>query len=168
MNAPTPPQRPMRARWKVQAVSEKDPHKFAAAVEATLQELSDGNWQLLGQVYRGDTLIITACRPEPVPESPPTEVRHPLRRAVSYQPKGDQYQEVLYSYAPAPGAAVVTQKCATMVEALTLLKTHLEGGDWPLPIKIVACSMSIYEAKTIPALLKLHAKELEHGRHTLG
>lgn len=167
MTAP-PAQRPMRARWKVQAISGKDPHQFAASLEAALQELADGGWQLLGQMSRGDAHIITACRPEPVPEGPPVEARHPLRRAVSYQPKGDQYQEVLYSYTPAPGAAIVTQKCSTMVEALTLLKTHLEGGDWPLPIKIVACSMSIYEAKTIPALLKLHAKELEHGRNALG
>ncbi len=123
---------------------------------------------MLGQMTRGDAHIITACRPEPTSEAPAAEPRQPLRRAVSYQPKGDQYQEVLYSYAPAPGAAVVTQKCATMVEALTLLKTHLEGGEWPLPIKIVACSMSVYEAQTIPALLRLHAKELEHGRNVLG
>ena len=159
----------MRARWKVQAVAEKDPHLFASAKERVLQELSDGNWQLVEQTYKGDALIITACRPEPIVEgAPPPETRPPLRRAVSYQPKADQYQEVLYSYCPAPGAAVVTEKCATMVVALILLKKHLDGGDWPLPIKIVACSMSIYEAKTIPALLKLHAKELEHGRNALG
>lgn len=159
----------MRARWRVVAVADKDPHRFASHLESALQELSDNGWQLMTQVYRGEALILTTCRVEsvlPSPELAPQGTRlppPPLRRPVPPTMKGDAYHEVLYSYCPAPGATVVTEKFDSLLGALTLLQEHMQN-EWPLPIKIVKCELTIYEAKTIPALLRLYAKELQHVR----
>jgi hypothetical protein len=164
----------MRARYRVIAVAEKDPVRFAIHLEEVLQELSNNGWQLMTQVYRGEALILTACRMEPVLESPgpaPQGTRlppPPPRRAVVHTTKGDAYNEVLYSYTPGPGQLPVTERFDSILGALLRLQEHMQG-EWPLPIKIVKCELTIYEAKTIPALLRLYAKDLEnHGRHVPG
>jgi hypothetical protein len=161
----------MHARWRVIAVAEKDPTRFASHLEEVLQELSDNGWQLMNQVYRGEALIITVCRVEPMGAATAPEVRlppPPPRRTVSHEMKGDSYQEVLYSFCPGPGLEVVTQKFDSILGALILLQRHMQG-EWPMPIKIVKCALTIYEAKTIPALLRLYAKDLEiHARYVPG
>ena len=152
----------MRAQWRVVSIADKDPNSFAGHLEATLQDLSDTGWQLMSQTYRGEALILTACRMaavEPPVVQPPTQ-----RRTVTHETKGDAYNEVLYSYVPGPGVPAVTEKFESLMGALILLEEHMQR-DWPLPIKIVKCALTIYEAKAIPALLRLYAKDLQtHGR----
>ena len=161
----TPSSPGARPRWCVIAVADKDPVRFAAHLQEVLQTCTDGGWQLTGREYRGEACIITMCRFEqgmqPEVRLPPP----PPRRLVTTEPKSDIYQEVLYSFQKGPSGEVVTEKFDSMLGALRLLQEHLDHGDWPLPIKIVRCRMDVFEAKSIPALLRLYAKELQHGGH---
>lgn len=152
-------------RWRVVAVADKDPIKFAAHLQEVLQECTDGGWQMTSREYRGESCIITMCRLEQATQGvrlPPP----PPRRVITAEPKvSDVYQEVLYSFQKGPGGEVVTEKFDSLLGALRLLQEHLEHGDWPLPIKIVRCRLDIFEAKSIPALLKLYSRELQNGGH---
>ena len=163
-----PPPNSPRAKWRVVIIAEKSVDRFAYKLETALQQLSDDGWQMMSREYRGTDLIITACRIEAEPvQVGPRLPQPPPRRVIPHDIKNEPYNEVLYSYSPGPGHEVVTKKFDSMLAALRLLKEHLEG-DWPLPIKLVRCALTIYDVKAIPGLLRLYAKELQHDHINAG
>src|ERR1700677_2413242 len=99
-----------RPRWRVVAIADKDPHKFAEHLEHVLQECSDQGWQMMSREYRGEACVIAMCRVEPIPVSGVALPPPPPRRVITAEPKGEMYQEVLYSFQPGPGAAVAVEK----------------------------------------------------------
>src|SRR5580692_7500716 len=102
----TNPPRP-KVQWKTVAVTGDDPHAFALALEAALQEMTDNQFQVVSQTVRGAAVVITGQRvelPTGMPVHPTIQqqtqqqqgqVRAVGRRIVVEQaPRPDQHEEV--------------------------------------------------------------------------
>lgn len=151
-----------RPRWRVLAVADDDPHVFANNLQRALQLGADEGWILATREYRGSACILTMYKVETGPHE--AHLPPPPPRPLTVMPKADQYQEVLYYFQTGPDGVVAVEKFDSLLGALRLLQTHMQG-EWPLPIKIVRCHLDVFEAKSIPALLKLYSRELQHGGH---
>lgn len=150
VNPPVP-----KVKWKVLAVGDKDPERFAEKMQSALQGLVDDGFSIVSQMQRSDALIITATR-----MGAEEEPRLARRRPAALPKTGSVTEEVLYHYLENG-----TQKQASrtsMVDMLRLVLNHL-GRDDVLPVSLVAATMTRFEPKDFPSLLKLFGEELAHG-----
>lgn len=153
--------------WKTLAIANEDPHAFAQALEAGLQELTDNGYNLVSQIPRGTALILTGQRVLsqlatplilPSESGPAPEPRR--RRLVDTPPSGQRSEEVLYHYRE--GGAQKQLWFGRFAEALRTLRTHLERTDDVVePLSITLSSMTRYEASSWVALLRAFAHELD-------
>lgn len=148
--------RPPKLEWRTTAITDTDPALFAQSLQRTLQELSDGGFNILMQLTRGTAHIIIANRtaedasatlPPPPPMRKP---RHPhtgrIEEVVTYhwlRDKEAQY-ETFHS----------------LLEALRLVKRHANAEPDVLPAYLVATTSTTFEASSFPMLLHAYSEEL--------
>ncbi len=154
-----------------------DPLQFAKSFESSLQELTDGGYDIVNQIGRGNAVIITGRKVEMsdgfFQKAPPPPPPHERRRMVpqSTRPTGSTTEEVLYHYI----ADGKTQQKAfpSLVEALRAVKAHMDApmvaGVSPVcPVSIVTVSMTKFELPMFSTLLKAFSDDLHDEDKPLG
>jgi hypothetical protein len=162
--------------WRTLVASSEDPIKFAAELQGALQELTDNGYNIVSQLQRAGSIIVTGQKvtmpvnpfyTEPQPPGPAPAPQRARMVQPAPQPQkvlqGSTSNEVLYHYIE--HGKDKQQAFPSMVEALRLVKEHLGysslNGDTPVcPVRLVAVAMTQYDLTAIPALLKMYAAEL--------
>ncbi len=140
-----------RARWKAVAITSEDPTEFAKNYEDCLNTLVADGWNIAGMMPRGDSLIVTAQKPE-LPELPEAEARA-LRAALEApRPRRDSQSEVMYTYREEGAIRSIT--CPSLQDATKYLEEHAKEESEILPISIVVMSVTSYEPADLPFLLR--------------
>jgi hypothetical protein len=169
-----PPTRP-KIVWKTVAVTGDDPVRFAQALEASLQEMTDGDYNIVNQVVRGSAIIITGHRVEAVDgvASPPRAHAPNERRRIVAAPQasGATTEEILYHYIE---EGKQKQKAfPALVDALRAVKAHMDAPPVPdvapvCPVSIVTVSMTKFELPMFSTLLKAFSEDLRDEDKPLG
>lgn len=148
---PMPPFGP-RARWKAVAITAEDPAAFAQEYETTMNSLVSDGWNITGLMNRGNSVIVTAQKPDL-----PTEVLQAIgilpKPVPPVTPPENATEEVIYTYKDEQG--VQTLRCAALEEAVTYLEEHIEQNGVILPISIVVMHVTSYEPADLPLLRDL-------------
>jgi hypothetical protein len=156
--------------WKTLAVTSKDPVQFAHDLESALQELTDSGFNIISQMARDGSLVITANQMinerETLAPPPDTQPSASLRRRIVEMPaarsQGNTTDEVLYHYIE---HGKQEQKAfPSIVEALRLVKEHLAlsagNGTTLTPICLIAVTQTYFDITSLPTLLRTFAEDL--------
>jgi hypothetical protein len=161
-----------KVHWKTVAVTGDDPHSFAHALEAALQEMTDNQFQVVSQTVRGAAIIITGQRVDTplgmqeqvAAQTQPPLSRIPARRAVVEQvPKGVMHEEVLYHCIEQ--GEQVQKVFPSLVDALRLVSDHLRvsppsGVDPIIPVGLTILNTTTFDITAFPYLLRGFADKL--------
>lgn len=159
--------RPARIEWRAIAVTAADPTEFASTLQHALQGLSDAGFSLAGQYQRGTGHILLGQRvvqeqeapgptiPPPPPLARPTGSLATLRAQAAL---GQNETSFFYHFISPDGPQHV--RFTSMVEALRLVREHVDGDGGFVPGYLVAMAVTTFEAPALSGLLKAYAEEL--------
>lgn len=159
------------------AVTGDDPLQFAKSLESSLQELTDGGFNIINQVMRGSSVIITGQKVEMTDgffqknqtQPPPHERRRIVQSPA--RPTGTTTEEVLYHFIE--DGKTKQKSFPSLVEALRAVKVHMDApmvqGVAPVcPVSIVTVSMTKFELPMFSTLLKAFSEDLHDEDKPLG
>jgi hypothetical protein len=159
--------RPLRIEWRTVAVSATDTVEYAAQLQSSLQELSDAGFNILSQQQRGTALIILAQRvvvdqshqPGPIsgpePPLPPPPPLSKLRMQANLNAHADQF---VYHFISPDGPQA--RRFTTMVDALRMVREHVDGDGRFVPGCLLTMTVSTYEGHALGGLLKAYASDI--------
>lgn len=162
--------KPPKIEWRTIAITDIDPAHFAQSLQTALQELSDTGFNILAQLTRGSAHVILASRVvlEPSAESmmetvPPPPSLAPPRRLSARRPVREpltspDVEQFVYHYLSPSGPQSV--QCASMAEALRLVKSHILGERDFVPGYLVCMVTTTFEPPSFPMLLQTYADEI--------
>jgi hypothetical protein len=165
--------------WHTISVSNPDPTAFAAELKAALQEMTDAGYNITSQLVRGQALVIVGQRivmPSNTPELfrstshgqqpalPPPPPLPAHRRRIVEPTNSVGTKEVLYHFLE--NGKSEQRVFPDILSALRLIQEQLGATDHVpdiVPISLVVASMTHFEPKNFPALLKTYRAELNDG-----
>jgi hypothetical protein len=155
---PKPPQ----IEWRSVAITDTDPLSFALTLQTKLQQLTDEGFNVLFQIQRGTGLVITANRttqepPRPASVAPTLPAPPPPNRRFG-PPSGKADEQFVYHYISPEGPR--DRSFTSIVEALRMVRSHVDGDDGFVPGYLVAMHVVTFEAPQLTALLKAYADDI--------
>jgi hypothetical protein len=158
-----------RLEWRTIAITSPDPVEYARSMQMTLQELSDNGFNVLSMTQRGAAQIILANRqlgPEPhppgpipgptLPPPPPAPTPQLARRPTSDLVHQNSEEQFVYHYLSPAGPK--DQRFTSLVEALRIIRSHVDGDGTHVPGYLVAMSVTTFETPALGALLRAYAE----------
>jgi hypothetical protein len=146
------------------AITSLDPVEYAKQMQEALNTLSAEGFNILAQYGRGMGQIIMANRqvmdpphppgPIPGPTMPPPPA--PQRRAPPAP--GTSEERFVYHYLSPMGPQ--DQSFTSMVEALRVVRAHVDGDGTLVPAYLVAMSFTTFETPALGQLLKAYANDI--------
>lgn len=151
-----------RGKWRVVAVTSKDPEEFAQEMDEKLNELVSDGWNIQGMLERNGATIITAQKPE-VPREVlealgmlAQETKRPQKTPFPVR-EDNTTEEIVYSYRE--NGVVHSLGCDSLEQAKDFMEQHLDESEGCLPISIVVMSVTSYEPADLPTLRRFFPKE---------
>jgi hypothetical protein len=148
--------------WRTEVVCDPDPKEFGRQLQQALQSLTDEGFNIVNQMFRGESVIITAQRLDgvsaqfaPTLPAPPMNRRKIVQRAVGAVESGERTEEVIYSY-----LSTLFQEEPVMRRMYKSLREAVEAAIRDLdveghtPHSITVASTVTYPPKSWPGLLK--------------
>jgi hypothetical protein len=164
MRAPT---RPPRVEWRMVAITAIEPVEYAKQMQEALNALSAEGFNVLAQYGRGVGQIIMASRqvadpphppgPIPGPTMPPPPPQQPMAR-LRVQSTGLLEERFVYHFISPEGPQ--EQVFTSMVEALRVVRAHVDGDGTLVPAYLVTMSFCTYEPPQLGQLLKAYANDI--------
>lgn len=165
--------KPPKLEWRTIAVTDADPVDFARSLQAALQILSDGHFNVVMQLTRGAAHVILANRvvaeefsteglptvPPPPGLRPPPRKHQPFARPLRPSEEHSYTEQYVYHYLSPDGPQA--QHCGSMAEALRLSKEHITGDGSFVPGYIVCMVATTFEAPSFPYLIRSFAEEID-------
>jgi hypothetical protein len=158
--------RPPKVEWRSIAINDPTPQEFANSLQAALQMLSDGGYNILQMYTRGPAQIILAQRvvqeqpqhppgPVPGPTMPPPP---PLSKLRAQSNLGQSEEQFVYHFLSPDGPK--DMRFTTMVEALRAVREHVDGDGSFVPGYLVVMAVTTFESPALLGLMKAYATEL--------
>lgn len=164
--------RPPRVEWRAIAINDPEPMDYACNLQAALQMLADGGWSILSMYTRGPAQIILAQRALAEPPHPPGPIPGPTMppppplpgagatrmRAPAPVPQSSVEEQFVYHYLSPQGPQ--DKRFTSMVEALRVVREHIDGDGSCVPGYLVVMSVTTLEAPALLGLLKSYANDI--------
>ena len=166
------PQHP-HLSWRTEAVCDPDPKEFGRQLQQALQSLTDEGFSIVNQMFRGESVIITAQRVDGLPTqfaptipAPPMNRRKVVQHVVSTSESIKRTEEVVYHRHKSelePGEGETHRHeaipCKSLHAAVKMALSDLDlEEDGILPISITVQKTDTYEPKTWVKLFKSLAR----------
>lgn len=156
--------RPPRIEWRTLVVADVEPLQFAQNLQMGLQMLTDGGFNVISMHMRGVAQIVLAQRavqeqpqPAPGPTMPAPPQPTPLSR-LRAQSVGANEERFTYHFLSPEGPQ--EQTFTSMVEALRLVRAHVDGDGSFVPGYLVSMSVTTFEPPALLGLLKAYADDI--------
>ncbi len=153
-----------KVEWKSLAVANEDPHEFAAAFAAALQEMANEGYNVINQITRNSAIIITGQRVDstetpllPASDSSRTYVVEMTKPSNDGTIRNPRTREVTYYFMQ--GGQQMQRTFPALEDAVQLLREHLGQTEDVVPIAMADISVRRYEAEDFSTLLRSFPEE---------
>ena len=160
--------------WRVEAITESDNADFACKLQSVFSELAREGFVIVGQMTRGNGLIVTAQRMQATTARPeviggPSRLT-PVNAAVTSL--GAVSEEVLYHYwegadCDAGGTRWQQAHYPDMPTALRVLRQDLASTSARTPVSLTTVVSTRFDPERFKQLFELFSEELREEPRTV-